>query len=81
GDRFAGVMTHEFGYALNLSHSQVNGPMAFMSYPGGSEFYPGVPGCVAPRHIPGWGGNDMPIAAVETMFPYIDPYSDLGREM
>ena len=81
GDRFAGVMTHEFGHALNLSHSQVNGPMAFMSYPGGSEFYPGVPGCVAPRHIPGWGGNDMPIAAVETMFPYIDPYSDLGREM
>jgi len=81
GLQFAGVMTHEFGHALNLSHSQVNGPMAFMSVPGGREFAPGVPGCVPARHVPGWGGNDMPYAYVETMFPFIDVYSDVGREM
>lgn len=81
GLRFVGVMTHEFGHALNLSHSQVNGPMAFFSYPGFVDRYPGVPGCVAPLHNPGWGGNDMPIALIETMFPYINPYSDVGREM
>jgi hypothetical protein len=81
GLQFVGVMTHEFGHALNLSHSQVNGPMAAFSYPGFQDLYPGVPGCVAPRHIPGWGGNDMPHAYVETMFPFINPYSENGREM
>lgn len=81
GTQFAGVMTHEFGHAFNLSHSQVNGPMAYFSYPGPGELFPGVPGCVAPRHVPGMGGTDMPYASVETMFPYINPYNDLGREM
>ena len=42
-------MTHEFGHAMNLSHSQVNGPMAYSSYPyNGYGRYPGVPGCVGP---------------------------------
>lgn len=81
GNRFAGVFTHEFGHAFNLSHSQVNGPMASFSYPGPTELFPGVAGCVAARHAPGSGGNDMPYAKVETMFPYISPYNDLGREM
>lgn len=81
GKQFAGVMTHEFGHAFNLSHSQVNGPMATMSYPGPGEYFPGVPGCVPARHAPGSGGNDMPYASVETMFPYINTYNDLGREM
>jgi hypothetical protein len=81
GQRFTGVMTHEFGHAFNLSHSQVNGPMAFFSYPGPGEQFPGVPGCVAPMHAPGSGGNEIAGSAVETMFPFIDPYSDRGREM
>lgn len=80
GERFTGVMTHEFGHALNLSHSQVNGPMAFFSFPGAAQ-YPGVAGCVAPLHIPGMSDTPMPYANVETMFPYINPYSDVGREM
>lgn len=81
GNRFAGVMTHEFGHAFNLSHSQVNGPMAYFSWPGPSEQFPGVPGCVAPMHAPGSGGNEIAASTIETMFPFIDPYSDRGREM
>lgn len=81
GKRFAGVMTHEFGHAFNLSNSQVNGPMVYFSYPGPQEYFPGVPGCVAARHAPGSGGNELPASAVETMFPYIDPYGDGGRQM
>ena len=80
GIRFTGIMTHEFGHALNLSHSQVNGPMAFFSYPG-REYFPGVPGCVAALHAPGASDTPMAFANVETMFPYINPYSDVGREM
>jgi hypothetical protein len=80
-NRFAGVITHEFGHAFNLSHSQVNGPMAYFSYPGPGEYFPGVPGCVAPVHAPGSGGNEIAASAIETMFPFIDPYSDRGREM
>lgn len=81
GSKFTGIMTHEFGHALNLSHSQVNGSMAFFSMPGYYDLYPGVPGCVPARHIPGWGGNDMPVALVETMFPFISQSHEIGRQM
>jgi hypothetical protein len=84
GNQFAGVATHEIGHALNLSHSQVNGQMAYFSYPGGSPLYPGVAGCVAPKHhfMSGdWGGDPMPMALVETMFPFIDTNSHAGTEM
>ncbi len=81
GLQFTGVMTHEFGHALNLSHSQVNGPMAFFSFPGYRDLYPGVAGCVAALHKPGFSDTPMPFAHVETMFPFIDPYSEVGREM
>lgn len=81
GKQFAGVMTHEFGHAFNLSHSQVNGPMVYFSYPGPQEYFPGVPGCVAARHAPGSGGNELPASAVETMFPFIDAYGERGRQM
>jgi hypothetical protein len=81
GKFFNGIMTHEFGHAFNLSHSQVNGQMAYFSMPGWFDLYPGVPGCVAPRHIEGWGGNDMPARYVETMFPYINNAAQIGAEM
>jgi Matrixin len=84
GHQFAGVATHEIGHALNLSHSQVNGQMAYFSYPGGADLYPGVPGCVAPKHhfLSGdWGGDPMPAALIETMFPFIDTNSHAGTEM
>ena len=81
GSKFAGIMTHEFGHALNLSHAQVNGAMAYQSFPGYFEAYPGVPGCVRPYHRAGMGGNDMPSRLVETMYPFIDNSQPIGYEM
>lgn len=76
GDSVAGVFTHEFGHAINLSHSQVNGQLAYMSL-ATSPRYPGVAGCgVAPVHR--WdhpltaGVNRANPAIIETMFPFID---------
>jgi hypothetical protein len=81
GRFFTGIMTHEFGHAFNLSHSQVNGQMAYFSLPGWYDLYPGVPGCVAPLHREGYGGNDLPSRYVETMFPFIDNSRQIGAEM
>ncbi len=77
GHRIAGVFTHEFGHAINLSHSQVNGQMAYFSYPGwGQDLYPGVPGCVEGLYQ--WRYSDPSVTRmdpryIETMYPYIDP--------
>jgi hypothetical protein len=76
GKRIAGVFTHEFGHALNLSHSQVNGQLAYFSEPGWRDLYPGVKGCVAPVHS--WASYDGQASRIdpryiETMFPFIDP--------
>ena len=55
GNYVAGVFTHEFGHAINLSHSQVNGPMVYSSYPfDGFRRHPGVPGCVDPVYAWNW---------------------------
>ncbi len=84
-ENFAGVFTHEFGHAINLSHSQVNGPMVYSSYRAdGFDRYPGVPGCVAPVHL--WnhwddvGVNRADPAILETMYPFIDTFNVVGRE-
>jgi hypothetical protein len=84
-NQFAGVFTHEFGHAINLSHAQVNGPMVYSSYNvAGYQRYPGVPGCVAPVHR--WdhwddvGVNRADPAVIETMYPFIDTYSIVGQE-
>ena len=82
GEQVAGVFTHEFGHALNLSHSQVNGPMVYSSYTF-RPYYPGVPGCVAPVHA--WnhwddiGVNRADPAIIETMYPFIDTLTSVGR--
>ncbi len=84
-DQFAGVFTHEFGHAINLSHAQVNGPMVYSSYNvAGLQRYPGVAGCVAPVHS--WdhwddvGVNRADPAIIETMYPFIDTASVVGQE-
>jgi len=76
GKRIAGVFTHEFGHAINLSHSQVNGQLAYFSEPYYFDLYPGVPGCVKPVHS--WhnydaSANKIDPKYIETMFPFINP--------
>ena len=81
GNWVAGVFSHEFGHAINLSHSQVNGPMVYNSYTYAPR-YPGVPGCgldpvyrwdypptVAGRADPNW---------IETMYPFINSIAESG---
>jgi len=84
GDRVAGVFTHEFGHAINLSHSQVNGPLVYSSYPfDGFRRYPGVPGCVDPVYASNWyddSVNRADPAIIETMYPFIDTFGDVGQE-
>jgi hypothetical protein len=83
GSRVAGVFTHEFGHAVNLSHAQVNGQMVYASYTFQPQ-YPGVPGCVDPVHK--WdhwddiGVNRADPAIIETMFPFIDIFGAVARE-
>jgi hypothetical protein len=84
GDLVAGVFTHEFGHAINLSHSQVNGPMVYSSYPfDGSRRYPGVPGCVDPVYAYNWydeSVNRADPSIIETMYPFIDNGGLAGQE-
>ncbi|MDQ1341753.1 MAG: hypothetical protein QG571_369, partial [Pseudomonadota bacterium] len=84
GDLVAGVFTHEFGHAINLSHSQVNGPMVYSSYPiEGFRRYPGVPGCVDPVYAYNWydeSVNRADPSIIETMYPFIDNGGLVGQE-
>jgi hypothetical protein len=81
---YSGVFTHEFGHAINLSHSQTNGHLAQMSW-NYNLLYPGVPGCVDPVvNRDDWAPPPDAIIAdpaiTEVMFPFIDVYSDAGQE-
>jgi hypothetical protein len=84
GNNVAGVFTHEFGHAINLSHSQVNGPMVYSSYPfDGARQYPGVAGCVDPVYAWDWyddSVNRADPAMIETMYPFINSLTAVGRE-
>ena len=84
GDLVAGVFTHEFGHAINLSHSQVNGPMVYSSYPiDGYRRYPGVPGCVDPVYAYNWydeSVNRADPSIIETMYPFIDNGGLVGQQ-
>ncbi|ABZ76547.1 conserved hypothetical protein [Shewanella halifaxensis HAW-EB4] len=75
GEQVAGVFTHEFGHAINLSHSQTNGQLAYLSWPG-APLYPGVAGCdveaIHDFEYPAeYGGNPADPDIIETMFPFI----------
>jgi hypothetical protein len=69
GDRAAGVFTHEFGHAINLSHTQVNGDLAY------------APSYVNRNAAP--GSCDAPsielFDQIETMFPFISTSSPAGE--
>jgi len=90
GDRISGVFTHEFGHAINLSHAQANGALAYESFIG-NEQWAGVANCsnVEPIHsyqyapIIKWYPDANPIDAslTETMYPFIDTRDDIGYEM
>jgi hypothetical protein len=71
GNMVAGVFTHEFGHAINMSHSQTNGQVAYFNYPW-DPLYPGVPGC---EIYPPMGS----VEEIETMFPFIDHGSAAGE--
>lgn len=83
GDYIGGVFTHEFGHALNLSHSQVNGPMVYQSTPSAPR-YPGVSGCVEPLFrydLPASpAGQNADARYNETMFPFIQSSGIAGAE-
>ncbi len=67
GDEFAGVFTHEFGHAINLSHSQVNGDLIYSrSY---HNRHAGAKGC-------GPFPSMSSFEEIETMFPFIAVYQD-----
>jgi hypothetical protein len=80
GTKAAGVITHEFGHGINLSHTQANGHITFF----GSPWYwiAWAPrGCAAPYDVSpiedfeeymAWINGTM-IPATETMYPFISP--------
>lgn len=61
GAAFTGVMTHEFGHAINLGHSQTNGAILFFGDAAGPAGCDALPYAGAPAR------DD-----VETMYPFID---------
>ena len=67
GDEIAGVFTHEFGHAINLSHSQVNGDL-FYAQPYHNR-QAGAKGC---GPFPALSTFEE----IETMFPFISVYQD-----
>ena len=83
GKRIAGVFSHEFGHAINLSHAQVNGPMVYQSYTY-APYQPGIKGCVTPVHRydypDGLGATPADASTLETMFPFIDTWGDAAME-
>jgi hypothetical protein len=69
GSRVAGVFTHEFGHAINLSHSEVNGDI--FSNP--QYRHAGPRRCETP--------DPDAYEQIETMFPFVSHGTDLGKAM
>ena len=73
GAPLSGVITHEFGHAIGLAHSQTNGlyyrnqPIEAWGLPAGSE-HAGPDQCAS--NVTTYPTSEQ----VETMYPFIDPY-------
>ncbi|WP_026375805.1 carboxypeptidase-like regulatory domain-containing protein [Aestuariibacter salexigens] len=77
GANASGVFTHEFGHAINMSHSQANGHLVYMAKPWSPQ-YDGVPGCAITNT---YTSGTLELAKnVETMFPFIDVRGVTGYE-
>lgn len=63
---YTGVITHEFGHAINLAHSQTNGAVLFI----GLDVEQPVPGACDLSAI---GYTYPSVNDVETMYPFINP--------
>jgi uncharacterized membrane protein len=76
GAHYQGVVTHEFGHALGLAHTQVNGASYFYGPWIGEPV--GPQSCTAFPHR-----TDLTAFDVETMYPFTSPspYSDVGLGM
>jgi hypothetical protein len=78
GEAISGVVTHEFGHAINLAHSQTNGFYA------ANQGYPdwGIPDGLD-QAGPDQCGRAVPVypaaSDIETMYPMIDPRADSPR--
>ncbi|GAB1048052.1 MAG: hypothetical protein WAqPseu_23020 [Shewanella algae] len=77
GEMIAGVFTHEFGHALNMSHSQANGHLSYMSA-SYSPQYDGVPGCAITNQYT--SASQIAPDTIETMFPFINVLGVQGAE-
>lgn len=75
GMMVGGVFTHEFGHAINMSHSQANGHLSYMSKPWSPQ-YDGVPGCEGVKTYTSSRQTDF--TGIETMFPFIDVRGSAG---
>ncbi|MCG9711071.1 hypothetical protein L1D46_20075 [Pseudoalteromonas sp. Isolate3] len=75
GTQVGGVFTHEFGHAINMSHSQANGHLVYMSA-SYSPQYDGVPGCTGVTEFT--SSSMLDFSAIETMFPFINVRSSAG---
>ena len=77
-DQISGVVTHEFGHAINLAHSQTNGYHA-RNKPDPDWGIPAGPDQAGPDQC-GLAYSRYPTAdEIETMYPLINPYPDSPR--
>ncbi|MCH1930633.1 hypothetical protein L9G16_10600 [Shewanella sp. A25] len=77
GEMVQGVFTHEFGHAMNMSHSQANGHFTYAAT-GAYRLYDGVPGCEGTTGYT--GRNSIPADSIETMYPFINVRGNEGRQ-
>lgn len=74
----SGVVTHEFGHAINLAHSQTNGYYA-RNKPDPDWGVPAGPEQAGPDQCGQAIGRYPTAAELETMYPLINPYEDSPR--